>query len=123
MANTNTMNTRIELIQIQKLINEAQLRMSALVDSQPKPQAGKPPQPRHTQRVEMGLWRTWEVLKSKENFTAAQARKIAGEKDIYLARRSESAYSSILSRWAREGCIDFVEQGKGPRPSTYKIPN
>jgi hypothetical protein len=117
------MNARSTLMEIQKLIGKAQLLIATLVESQPKPTPGKPPEPRYSQRIKRGIWKAWDKLKAEEEFTAAKASSIVGEEDSYLRRRSVAAYSAILSEWAKAGYIVQIEEGKGRLPSRYKIPN
>lgn len=69
----------------------------------------------------MGLWKGWDKLRLKGNFTPAEAREIVGGDDRYLKDRSDSSYSSILSRWEREGHLKKIKGGKGRQPATYEI--
>jgi hypothetical protein len=115
------MNDRIRLIEIKKVLDKAQLMMSALIESHPKPEPGKPPQPGYAQKIEVGIWNAWDKLKEKKVFTALDAKKIVKGDNKYTQYRIDSAYSAILSRWARDGYIEIVEQGQGSRATTYKI--
>ena len=115
------MNVRIELIEIKKLLEKAQKLTDAVIASQEKPKSGKPPEPEYSQRVACCIWNEWEKLKQKGEFTVRDAKALMT--DPYCKKRSESAYSSILSRWAREGYIDKIKPGSGPRPAKYKISN
>ena len=119
-ANTN-MNTRNTLIEITKLMNKAQGLLAMVVESQPKPTPGKPPQPHYTQKVAREIWNAWDKLKAAGQFDASKARKIAKNEEIFY--RIDSSYSAILSKWASEGYIDRVKEGSGPLPAIYKIPN
>lgn len=114
------MNTKIELIQIAKLIKKAQQQLETLIESEPKPTPGKPPQPYGNQKVELAIWRAWDQLKDLDKFDAYKAKKVATG-IVPRNRRIDSSYSSILSRWAQLGYIDRIEAGSGPKPAFYKI--
>jgi hypothetical protein len=121
------MNTRPRLNEIKKLLDKALQLMETLIEAQPKPTPGKPPQPRRYQRIERAIWNVWDELEHLPPFTVANVRKTvvkkAGGSSTYLGDRSNSAYSSILSRWAEAGYLEIVEQGAGPLPTKYKIQN
>ncbi|HEX5399596.1 MAG TPA: hypothetical protein VFY06_11175 [Verrucomicrobiae bacterium] len=117
------MNTRSRLIEIEKLISKAHGLLTMVVESQPKPAPGKPPQPHYTRKIETQIWRAWDKLKSAGNFTASEAKRlVTGDKDP-RHWRTDSFYSSILSRWASEGYIERVQEGRGTKAATYKISN
>jgi hypothetical protein len=121
------MNTRLGLNEIKRLLHKAQELTETLLEAQPKPTPGKPPEPRRSQRFERAIWNMWDELKPLLEFTVADVRKRAVKKagayPAFFAQRSDSSYSSILSRWAKTGDLEIVEQGKGRRPTKYKVPN
>ena len=121
------MNARLELKEIKRLLDKAQELTETLLEAQPKPTPGKPPEPRRSQRFERGIRNVWEELKPLEHFTVADVRKRvvknAGAYPAFFVQRSDSSYSSILSRWAKAEFLDIIEQGKGRRPTKYKVPN
>src|SRR4051812_38347917 len=103
--------TRNQLLEIEKLLNKAQGLLKTVIDSQPKPTPGKPPQPYWTQKVALEIWNAWDKLKAKGKFDAREAQKIATSDDDPRHLRIDTSYSAILSRWAREGHIERVEEG------------
>jgi hypothetical protein len=115
--------TRNRLLEIEKLLNKAQGLLKTVVDSQPKPTPGKPPQPYWTQKVATNIWNAWDKLKEKGRFDAREAQKIATSDKELKHYRIDTSYSAILSRWAAEGYLDRVEEGSGPNPAIYKIPS
>jgi hypothetical protein len=115
------MNTRVTLSQITELLTKAQGLLQMVVDAQPKPTPGKPPQPYWTQRTEKEIWDVWEKLKAKEKFDASDVWNIVhGENSNKW--RINSHYSAILSRWARDGHLHRVREGSGRISALYKIP-
>ena len=124
------MNTRFGLNEIKRLLHKAQELTETLLEAQPKPTSEKPPEPRRSrqsQRFDRAVWVVREELKSLSQFTVADVRKRvvknAGAYPAFFAQRSDSSYSSTLSRWAKTGDLEIVEQGKGRRPTKYKVPN
>lgn len=117
------MNTRVQILEIKKLIDRAQGLLEMVIASQPKQILGKPTQPYYTQRVATKLWEAWEKLKAKGKFDASEAKRIATGDTNLRHYRIDSSYSAVLSQWAKEGYLDIIEKGSGPRPSIYKIPN
>jgi len=115
------MNTRRELAEIKKLIDQAQVRIAALLEVQPKPTPGKPPRPGFNQNTAMSIWRVWDKLKAKGIFSATQAKSIATERWEGFPLPSDSAFSSILSGWAKDEYLQIVRQGKGRLPTVYKV--
>jgi hypothetical protein len=98
--------------------------LESAIEAQPKPTPGKPPQPYYTQRVAREIWNIWDKLKTKDQFDANDAWKIAKGKDsLPTMYRIDSFYSAILSKWAQEGYIERIREGRGPLPAIYKIPN
>ncbi|MGA3269118.1 MAG: hypothetical protein ABSE16_20170 [Verrucomicrobiota bacterium] len=122
------MNARLKLNEVKRLLDKAQQLTETLIEAQPKPIPGQPKEPhRHSQRIEWAIWNLWHKLKALPQFTAARVKRMAienVERDRhYLQYCSDSSFSSILSRWAKEGSLEIVEQGRGRRPSIFKIPN
>jgi hypothetical protein len=116
------MNLRTEIFEIKALLEKANTRLLALAESQPKAIPGKPPQPPYSRKIEREIWDAWDDLKAKGQFTAATAWKVAKKQThTPFPYRIDSAYSSILSRWAREGFIERMRQGRGQMPSLYRI--
>lgn len=119
------MNTRLKLNEIKRLLDKAQELTEMLLETQPKPTPEKPPEPRRSQKIERAIWNVWEELKRLSDFTVADVRekvvKNAGGYRTYLEGRSDSSYSSILSRWAKAEHLEIVKQGKGRRPTIYRI--
>jgi hypothetical protein len=114
------MNTSAKLSEIKSLLDKAQGLLQMVIEAQPKPTPGKPPQPYWTQRTEKEIWDAWEKLRAKGQFDAADAWNIV-HGNLAKTYRTDSFYSSILSRWAREGYIERVREGRGPIPALYKI--
>jgi hypothetical protein len=96
----------------QKLVDE----VLASLDRKP---LGRP-QARWPQRVACEIINMWDRLKELQCFTAEDVKKMIT--DSYCRSRSKAAFSSTLSDWAKEGYIEIVEQGSGPKPTFYKIP-
>lgn len=94
--------------------------LQAVIEAQPKPVPGKPPQPRRRQRIEREIWSVWDTLKAEKAFTASQARKLPRVTPVHTISVRPS-YSSILSRGPREGHVDRIEEGSGPNSAIYRI--
>lgn len=114
------MNTRARLNEIKSLLDKANALLETVIEAQPKPTPGKPPQPYWTQRVKRELWNVWDKLKDAGEFDANDAWGIVHSKTAHL--RIDSFYSSILSEWAREGYLERTQEGRGPLPAKYRIP-
>lgn len=118
------MNTRAKLNEIKTLLDKANSLLGSVIEAQPKPTPGKPPQPYHTQRVAREIWGIWDKLKAKGQFSANDAWKIAkGKNSLPISYRIDSFYSAILSKWWRDGYIERIKEGRGPLPAIYKISN
>ena len=80
------------------------------------------PDPDVTQRVAWHIARreNWRHLTKLAEFTFRDVRELV-KSDLYCSRRSDSTYSSILSKWARDGYLVIVSQGSGPSPTKYKV--
>ena len=95
--------------------------MVVAIESEPKPVLGKPPLPRYG-TVAYQIWKKWDELKKAGRFTAYEAKQIVKEHD--RSRYGvDSSYSSVLSKWAREGYITLVTEGRGQIPAFYEIQN
>ena len=113
------MQTLQKLNAIEKRLTEAQRLLASVIASEPKPKPGKPPMPTF-QSVEYYIWLSWDKLKAENEFTAYHAKEIV-KADGKSRLRTDSSYSAVLSRWARDGYIKLITQGSGQKPSTYKI--
>jgi hypothetical protein len=116
------MNTLTTLHEITRLLNKAQGLLAMVVADQPRPSPGKPDRPNYTKKAELEIWNAWEKLKGAGEFGAKKARQIA-KGESQPKGWIDSSYSSILSRWAREGYLVKVSGGVGPVPAIYKIPS
>jgi len=117
------MNTRIKLNEIKRLLEKANSMLESVIEAQPKPDLGKPPQPNYTQKVAIEIWKVWEKLKIKGQFDVNDVWEIVKGKQPPVAYRMDSSYSAILSKWAKAGHIHLVRQGRGRLTSIYKIAN
>jgi hypothetical protein len=115
----NTLNT---LNEITRLLTKAQGLLDMVAAAQPKPAHGKPEQPYYTKKVEREIWRAWDKLKACGEFDARKARQIA-KGEPTQKRYIDSSYSSILSRWSKEGYLIKLRGGDGPVAAVYQIPN
>ena len=112
------MNTRNRLIEVTKLMNKAQGLLAMVIESQPKPTPGKPPQPYYTQRVAMEIWSAWDKLKAAGQFDAGKARRIVKNDTSPKMYRIDSSYSAILFKMGiGKGFIERIEEDGGRRDS------
>jgi hypothetical protein len=114
------MTTITTLNDIKRHLAKSFALLETVIASLPKQNAGKPPMPRYGSTA-WRLFQIWDDLKKLDKFTAHKAKQIV-KGDGKQRFGTDSSYSSVLSKWARDSHIQLCERGTGPFPAYYKIP-
>ena len=117
----NTTNLRERLGEMKELAAKLQRCVDVtLATLDYTPQQGKPPSPNLRKRVEYCVWEKWDTLKDRKLFTVRDVQ--ACIEDPYCRRRTPASFNVVLAGWVKDGFLQIVQQGRGPRLTTYRIP-